>query len=174
MLQNQIPFEYRILNFVDDKQDALKLAKETPINKVPFLIEGSQKIFDSRVIVNHLIQKHKLRALTLEEENIVTAVYSCMDVGVTLFLMKRDGFDLSKPGFFLDRQKARIPANLAFVADWASQLGIEDWNYASISLFSCLYWLELRTGLVKVSDHPVLQKFMQKFAEAPGIRETHF
>src|SRR5512138_3006560 len=92
MFQHGIDFNFRVLNFVDSKEDAIALANETPINKVPVLIDGDQKIFDSRVIIHHLSKKHGLKDLSLEEENIISVIYGCLDSSVILFLMKRDGF----------------------------------------------------------------------------------
>lgn len=177
MIRHEIDFHFRALNFVDDKNDALALAKETPINKVPILIDSEQKIFDSRVIVNHLIKTHNLPALSLAEENLVSAVYSCLDAAVILFLMKRDGFDIDGPGFFLQRNRERIPSNLNFLAEWAESLNPEnsrDWNYVSMSLFSFLYWAEARAGFLDVKPLPAHAKFMHRFGNAPGVRETGF
>ncbi len=176
MIQNSIPFEMRVLDFVNSEADAVTLAKETPINKVPLLVDGDQKIFDSRVIVNHLIQKHKLRSLTLDEENIVSTIYGCLDAGVVLFLMRRDGFDVSGPGFFLSRQRQRIPDGIHFVTPWALSLdptNTSDWNYASMSLYAFLYWAEARE-LLKISDYPSMVTFMSRFADAPGVEATSF
>jgi glutathione S-transferase len=178
MVQHQIPFEFKILNFVDDKEDAIELSKLTPINKVPLLIvNGDQKIFDSRVIANFLMLKHKIKALTVEEENMVSCAYTCLDVGVTMFLMKRDGYDMTSDGFFLRRNRERIPKSLAYMESWASQLNPEnpgDWNYASMSLFTFLYWAEKRAGVVKLSEMPKYASFFEKFSQAPGVRETDF
>ena len=44
MIQNALDFEFRVLNFVDDAIAAKTLAKETPINRVPILFDGDQKI----------------------------------------------------------------------------------------------------------------------------------
>lgn len=176
MIQNGIEFDFRGLNFVDDKVEAETLEKETPINKVPILVDGEQKIFDSRVIVNHLTHKHALRKLTPNEENFVSAIYSCLDTGVILFLMKRDGFDMNHPGFFLSRQRKRIPTGLAYVIPWAESLNPtkpDNWNYASMSLYSFLYWGQARE-LIKISDYPSLAAFMERFRHAPGVSETSF
>lgn len=177
MHQHGIHFEFRTLNFVDDPKDAALLAQETPINKVPVLLDGGQKIFDSRVIVSYLTKKHQLPELTLDEENCVSAIYACLDTSVILFLMKRDGFDISGPGFFLSRQRQRIPDNLRYVTAWAAQLDSKrprDWNYASMSLYSYLYWAQARELLTNISSYPELQSFMQRFATAPGVVETTF
>src|SRR4051794_14617225 len=79
MLKHQIPFEFQVLNMVDDAGAARKLASMTPINKVPILIEGTQKIFDSRVIVAHLTKYFRLPQLSLDEENLVSVIYSVLD-----------------------------------------------------------------------------------------------
>lgn len=176
MLQNNIDFEFRVLNFVDNKSDAEALSKESPINKVPILIDGSEKIFDSRVIVSYLTQKHKLRTLTLKEENIVSVINGCMDAGVVLFLMRKDGFDIQAPGFFLSRQRQRIPVGLEYITSWAESLDAshsDDWNYASMSLYSFLYWANAREVL-SLKDYPKMVNFMERFSEAPGLKETSF
>lgn len=175
-LQNQIPFEFRVLNIADDPKEAATLSLETPINRVPVLLDGEQKVFDSRVIVNHLSKKHGLRPLSLDEENLVSVIYSCLDTGVALFLMKRDGFDTTGSGFFVSRHRARIPANLAFLKPWVQKLDAKrpgDWNYVSMSLFSFLFWANARE-LIKLADYPEMAAFMARFNDAPGAQETSF
>jgi glutathione S-transferase len=167
---NEIPYEFRVLNFVDDKKDAEALSKENPINKVPILLlPNGERIFDSRVIVNYLIEKHGLRKLTIEDENYVSASYSIMDVSVALFLMKLDGYDMTKPGMYLPQ---RIPRNLEYLKPWAEK--VTEWHYPAMSLFACLYWAERRAGTLEVAKHPVLQKFMERFSRAPGVQKTGF
>lgn len=176
MIQNQIPFEFKVLNFVDSKDDAAELAKETPINKVPVLIDGSQRIYDSRVIVNHLITKHSLRRLSLDDENRVSMIYACMDAGVILFLMRKEGFDIQSSGFFVSRNRNRIPECLNELKPWMQKLNpklAEDWNYASISLYCFLYWAEAREVL-SLEDYPEYAEFMKKFSASIGVSETSF
>jgi glutathione S-transferase len=174
LLQNQIPFEFEILNFLENETDAQKLATETPVNKVPVLVDGAQKIFDSRVIINYLIKKHGLPALTIDEENYVTAIYSCLDTGVLLFLLKRDGIDIQAPGFFRARNRERIPANLKYLEAWASKLDpAKDWSYPAMALFSFLYWGEKREVL-SLEDYPNMKAFLTRFQPAAGVTETGF
>jgi glutathione S-transferase len=176
MIQNKIDFEFQAMNFVDDKSQAEHLAKETPINKVPILIDGNQKIFDSRIILQYLQTNHNLPALSLDQENCLTSIYSCLDTGVILFLMKRDGFNIDAPGFFLDRQRARIPANLEYLAAWASKLDAkksEDWNILSMGLFSFLYWANARE-VIKIGEYPVHVDFVERFKNSHGVQETSF
>lgn len=174
LAQHGLDYEFRILNFVDKPEDAEVLAKETPINRVPILLDGEHKIFDSRVIVNYLSRKHAWRALTWEEENFVSAIYATMEAGVTLFLLKRDGFDIDADGFFLSRQRNRIPDSLDYVKTWAEKLEPKkDWAYPAISLFCALYWLNKRS-LVRLGDYPALADFQERFASMPGVGDTGF
>jgi glutathione S-transferase len=176
MIQQNISFDFEVLDFVNDEQDANTLAKKTPINKVPVLIDNGQKIFDSRVIMNYLSEKCGFPKRTIDEENLISVIYSCMDTSVILFLMKRDGYDLQKPGFFLSRQLSRIPSNLEFLLPWVKKLSPEnssDWNYASMSLYSYLYWANARQVL-NLGDYPELQNFVTLFSGAVGVKETSF
>lgn len=170
MIQNRIPFELRILNFVDDVKAAAELAAESPVNKVPILIDNGEKVFDSRVIVNRLIHAHGLTPLTLEMENLVSVIYGALDAGVILFLMRKDGFDLGRGGFFISRNQKRITAALEYVTPWADKLDpAKDWNYASMALHAFLEWAEQRAHLIELKDTPRLQNFYNRFAGAPGV-----
>jgi glutathione S-transferase len=178
LIQANIPFEFKIWNFLDDPKSAEALAKTSPINKVPILeISDSQKIFDSRVIANYLIKTHGFAIPSLEEENLISAVYSCLDASVTLFLMKANGYDIQAENFYLNRQRQRLPNNLEFIRPWAMELSPEnptDWNYASMSLYSFLYWADRRAGTIRLTEHKHWQKFINDFSGAPGVKETSF
>lgn len=174
MIQQGLEFDFKVLNFVEDKNDAAALAQETPINKIPVLIDDGQKIFDSRVIINHLSRKCGLPVRSLDEENLVSVIYSSLDTSIILFLMKRDGFDVEASGFFLERQRARVIANLAYLTPWVQGLDaakLTDWNYASISLYSYLYYAQKRE-LLNVDLYPVMADFLRRFSGAVGVQET--
>ncbi|MBX3021795.1 MAG: glutathione S-transferase family protein [Bdellovibrionales bacterium] len=176
MLQHGLDFHFRVLNFVDDEKDAAALAKETPINKVPVLVDGEQKVFDSRVIVSYLAKKHAWPELSIDDENRISVIYSCMDASVILFLMRHDKYDMQRSGFFLSRQRARIVSNIEYLSPWIEALDPRNpkhWNYPTMSLFSYIFWAEKRELLV-VGEYPVLERFMNRFAQAPGVRETTF
>jgi glutathione S-transferase len=64
LIRHHIKFNFKITNFVDDPKAAAELAQETPINRIPILVDGGFKIFDSRVIVSYITKKHSLPELT--------------------------------------------------------------------------------------------------------------
>jgi len=177
MLKHQIPHKIRFLNFVDNKEEAATLAKETPINKVPILDLGNGRLlFDSRIIVNYLGRQHGIQPLSVEEENLVSTIYSCLDVSVALYLMFGSGYDISLNNSYLNRQRDRIPNNLEFIKPWFTKLEPQNphhWNLASMSLYSFAYYADFR-GTIKLQEYPQLQEFLTKFAETPGISETGF
>ena len=176
MMQNSIPFEFKVLNFLDDPKDAAELAKESPINRVPILVADGQRIFDSRVIINYLIKKHNLKPLSIEDENRVSVAYSCLDTALTLFQMKKDGYDLNQPGFFISRQRERIPQNLKYLDSWIKELSSskkEDWNFASMTLYSFLFWAHARE-IFNVNDYQTCQNFLERFSNCTGVQETTF
>lgn len=173
MIKNNIAFDFKPLNFVDDAKAAAELAKITPVNKVPLLIDGENKVFDSRVIINYVSKRQNLPALTLEEENLVSVIYGALDAGVILFLMKKDGFDLERSNFFVKRNRDRIHSALEYVIPVVGKLR-ENWNYPAMALYSFLYWGEARLGMFKVSDYPELANFQKAMENAPGVKETSF
>lgn len=175
LIKHGIPFEYRPLNFVDDAKAAAELAKETPINKVPLLIDSGNKVFDSRVIINYVSKKHGLKPLTREEENFVSVVYGALDAGVILFLMKKDGFDLERSDFFVKRNRQRILSALDYVKSHLEYVqGPENWNYPAMALYAFLYWSEARLGMFRIGDFPELAEFQKSCENAPGAQETGF
>jgi glutathione S-transferase len=178
MLANGLKHDFKIVNFLESKEDEKTVSAINPINKVPILIVSEngkeQTIFDSRVIVNYLIQKHRLRGLNIEEENIVSAVYGILDATVSLFLLERDKIDLSGNTWHIQRLKDRTPQNLAFITPWARTLDpAKDWNYPAMALFSYLYWANAR-GFIRLGDYPELATFVSKFEKSPGLDETDF
>jgi glutathione S-transferase len=173
-LQNKIEFDFKVINFLEVPADAEYLAQLNPINKVPVLIEGQSKLFDSRVIFNVLTQRHGLVPLTLDEENMLSAVYSALDVSVNLFLLQRGGLDPATPNQYVERQRARLVECLHYLAPWAQGLRVgRDWRFPAMSLYSYLFWARAR-GLLDLSAHPELAKFVEDFRDAPGVAATTF
>lgn len=171
MQKHQIPHTFEITNFVDDPKAAAEIAQKTPINRVPIMIFNGEQIFDSRVIINHLIKTYQLPALSIEDENRISTIYSCLDTGVILFLMNKEGYDMKRGGFFLSRHQQRIPTSLKYLEEWASHLTPSSWYYPEMSLFSFLYWAEKRE-LIRLSEYPVFEKFVQRFQNLPEVTNT--
>ena len=173
LLNNLAPYELKCINYLE-ANDSEYLKTINPINKIPILIDNDKTIYDSRVIYNYLAHKHDLKALSIHEENILSAIDAALDTSINLFSLRRGGLDLNGGNTYIERQKERIPLLLNYLAPWAERLDPKnpnDWNYLSMSLYSYLYWGTFRE-ILDLSQHNSLKEFLVKFASAPGVSDT--
>jgi glutathione S-transferase len=168
-----LDFQLKVVNYLEETgNDYLKSVN--PVNKLPVLMDGEKVILDSRIIYYYLAQKNHWAPLTLDEENILTAIDGAMDTSISLFSLKRGGLDLESGNSYVQRQIERVPHILNFLSPWVKTLDEKNpkhWNFLSMSLYSYLYWVEFR-GMYNLQDHPVLKEFLEKFKDAPGVVET--
>jgi glutathione S-transferase len=166
---------FRAINYLEVPADEAFLKSITPINKIPILIEGDLKIFESRVIANYLAKKHGWPALTVDEENLLSLVDAANDVAVNLFLMRRSGFDIAKPGnWYIERNNERVRGILEILENRVksfSESDPKDWNYVTMSLLSYVDWANYRE-MADFSKFPALKDFVVRFKDKPGVAET--
>lgn len=170
-------YKFESINYLEQK-DGEYLKSINPINQIPILLDGETKIFDSRVIYNHLAKKHHLKPLTIEEENILSAIDAAMDTSINLFSLRRGGLDLDAENghknAYIERQKERVPLILNWLTPWVKTLDPKNtahWNFLTMSLYSYLYWGEFR-NIVDLSAFPDHKQFLENFKSAPGVHET--
>lgn len=167
-LHDKITYEFKTVNYME-KQDADYLKSINPINKIPILIDRGQVIYDSRVIYNYLAKKYLWTTLTIQQENILSAIDAALDTSINLFSLKRGGLDLSAPNSYVIRQQERIALIMTFLTPWVIQN--KDWNFLAMSLYSYLEWASFREQL-DLSRYPEMVNFMASFVDRPGIEET--
>jgi glutathione S-transferase len=176
MINRKIDCEFRMINFLEDKNDAEFLARINPVNKVPVLLNGEQPIFDSRVIFNYLNKKHDGPVLSVEDENRLTIILGCIDVGVNLFLLKTSGVEMKSDNWFLKRQNQRVDTSIGCLVPWVKSLSESnesDWNYVSMALFCYLDWADFR-NLIDIQRFPEMVDFLRRFRNSVGVRQTEF
>lgn len=167
-------YKFESINYLE-KKDGDYLKSINPINQIPILIDGETKIFDSRVIFGYLSKKHHLKNLSIEEENILSAIDAAMDTSINLFSLRRGGLDLNSENYYLDRQKERVPQILNWLTPWVKTLDPQNkdhWNFLTMSLYSYLYWGEYR-DILELSAFPEHKQFLERFKNAPGVQETN-
>jgi glutathione S-transferase len=152
-----------------EKEDASYLKTVNPINKIPILIDRGQAIYDSRVIYNYLSTKYLWTRLTIQEENILSAIDAALDTTINLFSLNRGGLDTSAPNSYVTRQMERIPLLMNYLAPWAKE--INEWNFLTMSLYSYLDWAVFREQ-IDINTYPEMKKFLEKFKNSPGVEET--
>jgi glutathione S-transferase len=170
---DRVEMKFEAINYFQPEGEAY-LKSVSPINKLPILIDGDLKVFDSRVIYNYLAKKHSWQELRIDQENYLTAIDAITDTCANMFLYKKGGMDLNGDNWYLDRQKERLPSILEYLRPLAKSLSAdkpEDWNFVSMSLFSFYYWAEFRK-LVDLSPYPEARAFLDAFKHKPGVKET--
>lgn len=164
--------EFRPVNYFEE-EGSKYLRSINPFNQLPMLLDGDQPIYDSRVMFNYITKKKGFKPLTIEEENILSAIDTTLASGVNLFSLRKGGIDIDAGNhYFIERQKERLPSLLNLITPWAkTQDPAKDWNYLTMSLYSLLYWLDFRE-MYDVKKHPELVNFMERFKNCPGVLET--
>lgn len=144
-----------------------------PFNQIPMLLDGDQPIYDSRVIFNYIAKKKNLKPLTIDEENILSAMDTIIATGVNLFSLKKGGVDIDdSSNYFLVRQKERIPSLMKMITPWvAAQNPENNWNYLTMTMYSLLYWMTFRE-VYDYSHMPEMTAFVERFKNCPGVAET--
>lgn len=172
LLWNEKDLIFKAINYMEEV-DNNYLKTINPLNQIPMLLDGDQPIYDSRVIFNYVAKKQNLKPLSIDEENILSAIDTALASAVNLFSLKRGGIDISSGNnYFIERQIERIPSLLNLVTPWAqTQTPEKDWNYLTMSLYSTLYWLKFRE-VYDINQHPRLVEFLERFKNCPGVTET--
>lgn len=166
--------EFKAINYLEIPSDAQYLTSITPINKLPILIDGEKKVFESRVIAQYLFKKYGWPDLSLDQENVLSMVDAANDVGVSFFMLKKSGFDIDSSSFYMDRQRERLVTLFSELEVWAkrqSETNPADWNYVTMSLLSYIGWADFRK-MADFSKHSGLSTFVARFSKKPGVAET--
>lgn len=167
-------YDFKSVNYLE-KNDSDYLKSINPLNQLPMLFDGQEKVFHSRVIYNYLSRKHQWPALTLQEENILSAIDTGLETSVNLFSFRRGGLNLDIEGnYFVDRQKERPFLILSYLQPWMESLDPQnprDWNFLSMSLYAYLFWAQFRQ-ILDLSSQPAALAFLEKFKNHPGVKET--
>lgn len=170
MLMEHVPYELKELN-IYETEDSLELNKVNPVNQIPVLLDGEQKIWDSRQIFNYVNLMHKLHNMNWDDENNLTAIEGAMNSGVTLLLMKRSGMNITEPFMYVNRQKERIDSVLTYMKTYMENEGLKEWNFITMSLYSFLDWARFRE-IINISDRPECQKFLETHKDRMIVKET--
>lgn len=172
-----LPFEFS-LSGSDEGQKALRAL--TPVWKVPVAEVDDQVIFDSHVIIEHLLRRHgygPLRtaggAAWVREHNLVTAADGALDAAIYLFYLERDGIELGKTPY-ITKQAERLSSILGWFegqlrGSWLTEeprLGL-----AEITLMTVLDWLVFRKRY-PVESHAALAQFRAAHSDRASIRDT--
>lgn len=147
------------------------LASRNPTLKVPCLEDGSEIIFDSRIIYNYLADKYQYEPLTWEAENQLTLIDAANDSFVQLLLLKRSDFDIAQEKLYFNLQSERIEGVLTSLSNQINKGLFSGWNYPEICLYSLVDWVLFRE-LHDMRDYPELLMFHEKHQDRIEVTAT--
>lgn len=164
---------FQPLNYFEEVGNK-KLRETSPFNQLPILMDGDQPIYETRVMFNYIAKKQNLKPLSIDQENILSAIDAILSSGVNLFSLKKGGLNVDdESNYFLVRQKERIPTLLKYITPWAAKQNPEtDWNYLTMSMVALFDWIEFRE-VYSLLDFPELKAFRERFNNCPGVEETN-
>jgi len=170
LINQNIPFEFQPINYLE-ANDALYLKTINPINKIPVLIIDQEPLYDSRVIFNRFNKK----PLSIQDENIISAIDGAMDTAINLFSLKRGGLDISNSqNPYIIRQTERIDLIFQFLRPWIEKVNQnpkQNWDFLTMSLYSFVFWANFR-DMLDLSPYPYLKDFLAIYADCLGVEET--
>jgi glutathione S-transferase len=169
MLMENIPYELKEID-IFNQDGMVELNTMNPVNQIPVLIDGENKIWDSRQIFNYLNLLHKLHNMDWEDENLLTVIDGAMNSGVALILLKRSGVDINQPMMYVDRQKRRIESVLDYLKPFMQKEGL-NWNFHSMSLYAFLDWAQFRQ-ITNLQNRPECLAFLRHHADRSIVQKT--
>lgn len=170
LAMEHIPYEFKALN-IYEKEGGEELKKVNPLNQIPVLLAGEQKIWDSRLIFNYLNVIHRLENLDWEDENNLTAISGAMDAGVALLMMKRSGIDTTQDLMLVKRHRERMDSILKYFSSYAQDKGVNEWRFLTMSIYSFLDWAIFRE-ILDIGKYPDYELFLKTHAEKEIVKLT--
>ena len=166
-----IPYELNQVNYLDPKQDAT-LSAVNPLKRIPVLLIDGQPLWESRVIFNFLQRTHQRRALSLPEENAVSAIDTLQDQLIQHFLHVRFGHPVDAANPYYMRGAERQKLILAYLGKQAGEGRFTTWDYPAIALYTMLDWSLFRGSLTTEDLSPALLAFHNKHRVAAEVVAT--
>lgn len=147
------------------------LTHNNPANKVPLLKDGENTVLDSRIIFNYLSEKLSLKALTWQQQNLLTVIDAANDSLVVLMYGRRSGLPVDDNYMYYNLQHERIESVFVSLNNEVGNGAFNEWQYPSICLFCLLDWVLFR-DVIDLSPYQHLLSFHHQMKNMPGITET--
>ena len=165
------PFEMRQ---VDLENRDPELLAQSPTGKVPFLVDGDVRLFESGIINDYLAEKLGFEgayALDPETRALQKLVMRRWDDVVVPAFYRSMGRGLTP-----DDLRADLERELAFMADTVAKLGSGQANLPSIHLathWSRMHWLREFSPIAELIDeHPTLRGWLDGALALPTVQST--
>ncbi|MDW7549498.1 glutathione S-transferase family protein [Pseudoalteromonas sp. McH1-7] len=148
-----------------------ELVQYNPARKIPFLLDDTQLVCDSNLIIRYLREKYQLPVPSWDQENWLILINACSDSLIELLLSKRSGFDIEQDKLFFNLQRERIGHTLHALNEACTSDTFLHCDYLQISLYCLLDWVLFRE-LIDLSDYDNLVAFHDRLQHQPIAQKT--
>lgn len=155
-----------------NREEREQLLKLSPLLKIPMLSLDGEIIWDSRVIFNELCKRKYHSPLTLQEENLLTAISDLSDSLVQKLLATRSQLTLPTGTPIEISHKERIQNTLTFLDSQCSNGHFENWNFVAMCLYCLVDWVLFR-NLADLTPYSHLLAFKEKNQNQAQVEITN-
>ena len=160
-------YEFRQVDIFSSAPRA-ELKKISPLLKLPILQVGETAVWDSRVIFNELVRWGYHPSLTLNEENLLTAMSDGSDSLIQILLAERSKITFPPGSHLHTSHFERVSNTLEFLDHQVQDGQFSKWNFLAMSLYAMIDWIEFRK-LVPIETYSSLIEFRNSNKNQPLI-----
>lgn len=163
-------YEFRKVN-IFDREERKKLLVLSPLLKIPILQINEDVVWDSRIIFNELSRRGFHPALSLREENLLTAINDLSDSLVQSLLARRSNITIAPDSPLGVSHQERILNTLNFLEAECEKKSFENWNFLGMCLYCLIDWIEFRE-LHPLKNFPQLLAFRDRHSNQRSVKES--
>lgn len=167
------------VDLVDTATDAGQAALRavTPLWKVPVAEVDGRVIFDSRLLVDHLIATRgpgpfEAPADAARDAALAVVVDGALDAAINAFYLKKDGADPDRLAY-LAKQVARVGSAMAWIDGEIASGALAEGRLGRtlVALVTAVDWMRFRAAY-PVDAHAAVARACAPFAERPSFVAT--
>lgn len=181
-----LPYEFKVFEMSRLGEVGEENFAGNPLHLIPVLDDGAEKIFDSSIICEYLIDRYgagkeissyyPVASEKVRDQKRLIIINGAMSAGVSLIRAKRSGIEAWDDYAFFRQEKAAIAAAQRWLE---KELGARTSFYKGrftmleISLQCLLEWAAFRGFILPEGEIPNLYAFMRHQARRPSFAGTH-
>lgn len=172
----ELDLEYELVDAsTEEGQRALR--QRSPIWKVPAADLDGRLVWDSGLILDHILQSRgygRLREPSLDERMFIAATDEAVLALVRQFYLQKDGVDVDSPSYLV-KERQRVASILEWVEerlqDGRFVTGDARFGLGELALYTGLDWIRFRNTWA-LERHPKLLAFLAAHQERSSLVET--
>ena len=157
-----VPYEYVLLDMQNGEHRKPEYQAINPIGKVPSIVDGDFKLWESGAILLYLAEKYGKMPASPEEKAIIVqwVMFANSTLGNGIFLEANR-----------DREMPRLMTPLNDIFAGQPFLLGEEFSVADVAVGAILSYIPLMLKL-DLSDYPAVLDYMKRLSERPALQKA--